>query len=747
MSDQVYIEKRTDRQEGFVSLVVSALLMVILALITIGFARIMQREQRQAIDRHLSREALYAAESGINDVAAKIADPASDPVYDLPAKTSCDVNGLGPAGNGNLSADGAVAYTCALYDRSPSTLEYTATDQQSKITELNTESGNRLDTLTFAWGNSDTNPNNNLPANLPACGFSAQDLPPSRSNAPPVLKIDLTKIDARYVRDQMLQNTEYYYLLPCSGGPGATNIAFNPNVTQRGRAIQVPCTGTGLRPCTFTIDSMAPFNSSKYFLRLKPIYTGASITVEGTEQGGGKAAFNNAQVSIDMTAKAGDVIRRLRASLPISTITSDLGIPEAVLQGFDGICKQIEVVNSVPPSDVRDYCIDSISPPPPPPPPPPPAIAPKGDGFSLTYVNGKLYNLFHHNEGLVVLCHNLDLSECGFSTDAAYLTGVHSHLVNVNNKLYFSARVLAGGAPSSIGIGCYDPGSQTFCGFAALGQSNFSSPAPENPNGDYSAGVDNIILVGGKLYTMGSDNNGKIRMYCADPSGGTPVSCGGGSYNTGLDATPDTILNLSVGFSQVGQRILYNTSTTNSPNSYVGCFDTLTQGSCAGWPGGPIDIGVFNSDAMLIGSKLCMQDGVNNSPSFDVRCVDANNGSSVAPPPNFLTQTKPYNTTHPNVPWNNWDVDRDGTRMYISAFGTFNYVGAGAIYCYDTSIQNICSGWGRGNGWSDGSEVGNSFALALSYHVTRVGSCLYGIGDQPNPQIYKMSPTNAAPCP
>lgn len=742
MATEQYRNTERSQDHGFVSIVVASLLMVILALITLGFARIMQREQRQSIDRHLSREALYAAESGINDVAVKIADPAPDPVYDKSAKNDCDVTGLGPTGNGNLSPDGAVAYTCALYDRTPSSLEYTSSGE-SKITELATESGNFLDSLTFEWGNSDTDPNNNLVSNLPACGFNAQDLPASRTNAPPVLKIDLTKIGARYVRDDLIRDTEYYYLLPCSGGSSPTNTAFSPNAAQRGRVIQVPCNGTGLRPCSFTIDSMAAYSSGKYFLRLKPVYTGATLTVDGTEQGGGPAAFSNAQVSIDMTAKAGDVVRRLRASLPIATITDELGIPEAVLHGFDGICKQIEVIDSKAPADVRDYCIDALSPPPPPP-PPPPSNAPKGDGFSLTYVNGKLYNLFHHNEGLVILCHNLDLTDCNFSTNSAYLTGVHSHLVNVNSKLYFSARVLAGGAPSDIGIGCYDPGSQTFCGFAALGVSNFSSPAPESPNGDYSAGIDNIIQVGGRLYTMASDNNGKIRMYCADPSGGTPVSCGS-SYNTGLDATPNTILNLLVGFSSIGQRILYNTSATNSANSYVGCYDTATNSNCAGWPG-PIDIGVANFNSMLIGNKLCMQDGVNSSPAFDVRCVDANNGSPVAPPPNFMTQTKPYSATHPNVPWNNWDVNRDGTKLYISAFGTLNYVGAAAIYCYDTSIQNICSGWGQGNGWSDGSEVGNSFASALSYNVTRVGACLYGIGDQPSPQVFKLSPANAGPC-
>ena len=744
MKTHAELSKQPKRQDGFVSIVVAALLMVILALITLGFARIMQREQRQAIDRHLSREALYAAESGINDVAAKVADPAPDPVYDLRAKTTCDVNGLGAAGNGNLSPDGAVAYTCALYDRTPSTLEYT-TSGDSKITELATESGNNLDTLTFTWGNSDTDPNNNLVSNLPTCGFNAQDLPPSRTNAPPVLKIDLTKIGARYVRDDMIRDTEYLYLLPCNGGSGATNIAFNPTATARGRVVQVRCTGSGLRPCSFTVDSMAAFNSSKYFLRLKPVYTGATITVVGTEQGGGPAAFNNAQVSIDMTAKAGDVIRRLRASLPIANVTDSLGIPEAVLQGFDGICKQIEVLDSKAPSDVRDYCIDALTPPPPPPPPPPPAI-PQGDGYSLSVVGTKIYNLFHHRQGLVVLCHDFGLADCGYSLDNAYLTGNHSNMATFNNRLYFSARVLAGGAPSDIGIGCYDPGSQTFCGYAALGTTNFVSPAPAGPVNDYNAGVDNIALINSKLYTIGVDNSGNLRIYCADPSGGTPVACSGFSpYDIGLDVSPRTVLNISAGFSVVGQRLLYNIEPTGSNIVFVDCFDTQTQNRCSGWSG-PVNSGAYNYTSMLIGNKLCVLDNAVPSATFDVRCFSVADGSSVAPPPNFMTQPKPNTITPITAGWVNWDVTRDGTRLYIGGDSLYGLAAESAIYCYDTATQNICAGWGTGNGWSNGSEVGNSFSLNLHYNVTRIGSCFYGIGDQPNPQIYRLSPVNAAPC-
>jgi hypothetical protein len=55
------------REGGFVSIIVCMIIMTILSLITIGFAQIMAREQRQALDRQLSSQAFYAAESGVND--------------------------------------------------------------------------------------------------------------------------------------------------------------------------------------------------------------------------------------------------------------------------------------------------------------------------------------------------------------------------------------------------------------------------------------------------------------------------------------------------------------------------------------------------------------------------------------------------------------------------------------------------------------------------------------------------------
>src|SRR5487761_1517319 len=55
-------------QQGFASIVIAIVLVTVLALITTGFAQLSRREQQTALDKTLTNQAYYAAESGINDV-------------------------------------------------------------------------------------------------------------------------------------------------------------------------------------------------------------------------------------------------------------------------------------------------------------------------------------------------------------------------------------------------------------------------------------------------------------------------------------------------------------------------------------------------------------------------------------------------------------------------------------------------------------------------------------------------------
>lgn len=363
------------KQTGFVSIIVASLLMVILALITVGFTRIMQREQRQALDRQLSRQALYAAESGINDVLDAIDNdlnlsPTAD--YTGISKASCDVNGLGPHGNGNLSgpADDTIAYTCALFNQQPGSLKYDLDIEDSKIVELRTASTNNFESVEITWGN----PGGNNLVLLPDCGDSIDLIlqnPPNPSNRVSTVRFDLTRIAGSYDRGNMLADTEYLYLVPCyETVPSAYGThSFDP--TSRGDAIPVPCSGGGAEPCRVVIDGLLNDNpltgvadaTNRMFARVRPLYESAQLSMSAQENTGAgpvPAQFTGAQISVDVTAKSNDVVRRLSASVPFE---SSVEVPEVALQVFNGICKRLDIINETPGSEnVVDNCAPPIPP-------------------------------------------------------------------------------------------------------------------------------------------------------------------------------------------------------------------------------------------------------------------------------------------------------------------------------------------------------------------------------------------------
>ena len=98
------ISKVSRNQHGVASIFVVMILMTILALISIGFSHLMNRELRQSLDRQLSTEAYFAAESGVNDAKIYLANGGTDSAgCASPTDTARSfVNG------GDISGDGSV---------------------------------------------------------------------------------------------------------------------------------------------------------------------------------------------------------------------------------------------------------------------------------------------------------------------------------------------------------------------------------------------------------------------------------------------------------------------------------------------------------------------------------------------------------------------------------------------------------------------------------------------------------------
>ena len=329
MSSSKLIQKRDKNyQSGFVSIIVAALIMVLVSLITIGFTKAMQREQRQTIDRQLSRQALYAAESNINDVVAALRN---DP--NLPAqKTDCDVSSSPSVNNGVLETND-VAYTCVIYDKTPTELDYKLGTDESNVTLLRTASGNNFNSISVMWSQAD---GNNQISNLPNCSNINTENVASR-NGVPLIRFDLTDISALR-RDDLINKTDNMYLYPCQGGGGTNSTAYN-SVT-KGRLIPVECVDATVS-CTLEITGLGSSNS--YSLRMRSVYDEAYLSIIAVDTFNNTVEFKQSQTSIDVTARAQDVVRRLRVSLPLEIAENP---PEGVIQSFNGVCKLLRVDTS-----------------------------------------------------------------------------------------------------------------------------------------------------------------------------------------------------------------------------------------------------------------------------------------------------------------------------------------------------------------------------------------------------------------
>ena len=81
-------------EHGFASIVIALILIIVLALFTIGFAQLARREQQTALDSQKATQAQYAAESGINNAYKDILS--GKITKDNASGTNCMKAGAGP---------------------------------------------------------------------------------------------------------------------------------------------------------------------------------------------------------------------------------------------------------------------------------------------------------------------------------------------------------------------------------------------------------------------------------------------------------------------------------------------------------------------------------------------------------------------------------------------------------------------------------------------------------------------------
>lgn len=331
------------KEAGMVAIMVTLILMIIISLIVLGFAQISRRNQRQTLDRQLSTQAFYAAETGINDAGELIKNAiiSGSTVADKPDCAS-DGGGFYSTLNPVIDASSNVEYTCLMVDPTPSSLVYSSVGTTSTVFPLIPTSGT-ISSVTLTWQTkeSSTTPAASCPTSASAaftttsgwasCGYG-------------VLRFDLVPTAGSLSLGGLQTATMTSFVVPVR--PGGSGLAVGgsglPEITYTtgggNNRFGVVCSNTS---CNLRINIPSP--QTQYYMRVSSIYKDVSLQVSALD-GTNPVSLQGAQGLIDATGKAEDVLRRVQVRVPLTGSSTNL-LSDYAIQSNEAICKRFSVMD------------------------------------------------------------------------------------------------------------------------------------------------------------------------------------------------------------------------------------------------------------------------------------------------------------------------------------------------------------------------------------------------------------------
>ena len=323
-------------QKGMISITTTVVLMIVITITVLSFAQIVRREQRQALDNQLSDQAFYAAESGINQARKYIFDTWVTNGLIPPDKTDCKSNTDYPATAlpTDISADGT-SFSCLLVNGSPQSLKYDLSPTAaSKVFQLNAN-GTSIKTIDVAW----TPSTNSAPrTGCPATTTAVTQLPSATGwtcNGYGILRLDLVPVDTMS-RNGFMRDMFTAFISPA-------NITGTRTVSYLGTGTNINggLANQGARPvascddstCKITINNLS---ATRYYARISTMYRQSSVTFAPKDALGNPVGLIGAQLMLDATGRAQDVLRRVQVRVPLEY---DGFHPDYGIESTDSMCK------------------------------------------------------------------------------------------------------------------------------------------------------------------------------------------------------------------------------------------------------------------------------------------------------------------------------------------------------------------------------------------------------------------------
>lgn len=337
-------------EQGFASMVIGLVLIVVLGLMTVGFAELARHEQQQALSNQLSKQAFYSAETGINDVVQGLSDPVNSVKLTALASSNTGkcmpTTELSDALGGKSNTIGAVAngfsYTCVKLDLKTDNLVFHPVAADKGRTIVTNTDPATLNSLTFAWKpDPDGADKNKTVVRTSAIGtYTNKDdwaNPPSGGNgSPAVIQLSITPLGGvnGYDRSSLVANTYTVFLYPNNSNNAAVYSAGGVAIASGKCSVGSPPVA-GFE-CATQITGLGG-TTGPYLIHFVNLYTESSIQITG-ESAGSPAMFSGGQATVDVTGKAKNVLKRLQVRVPISGNDGELS--NYAIEAQD-ICKRM----------------------------------------------------------------------------------------------------------------------------------------------------------------------------------------------------------------------------------------------------------------------------------------------------------------------------------------------------------------------------------------------------------------------
>lgn len=345
-------------------MVVASILVIVLSLLTVGFAEMMRHSQQQELNNHLANQAYFAAESGINDAIRALNNGFNF------RKTDCGVTKPGDAyssapGSKYLydnhvsdPSDDSTAssiWSCLLIDPWPSSLQYdsidTTTPKSFIFVPVGTNGGTnpfKKLTLNVSWQDTDGSNTNFRGNTAPTSG----DFPTAANwNSVGMLKFTITPL-SDMTPDGLIKNAYTVYLYPNqSASSGPASATYKPD--DKGNTVDTDKTGNIINGncnlsntphyCSATIDGLPDTGEAGYLVSMRSIYSPTSVYIKGIETYSNGSVngvnFSGAQSLIDSTGKVLNQLKRISVRVPNRP---DYPYPGFSAEAAGSICKKLD---------------------------------------------------------------------------------------------------------------------------------------------------------------------------------------------------------------------------------------------------------------------------------------------------------------------------------------------------------------------------------------------------------------------